>query len=283
MSLLFLAACQPTGGLAYTPPFIPVTFSIDANWHISVTVGAKITGFLGTLSVESGITAGLSSDSTQVSIVNIDNPAIQQVYAIQEHDTMTLCINGQAEEQISAHSVVVTVFNAPSIIELLPANTQSCGFSSQPSAPASPRSRASVSKPGSQSVTVAVPAAADGGVATGVNVTVGDAYRISATGSGQNGDNSGDACSGYVITHPDGSRSLDGQGCAPKYDSSAALPTAPIGLLIWRIGNGPWQAAPASFTASTAGLLILAYNDDPGQYGDNSGSYKATVSCSAGC
>jgi PA-IL-like protein len=248
-----------------------------------VTVGFKITNLLGTFSVESGITAGLGSDSTQVSIVNADNPAVQQVYAVREHDTMTLCINGRAEEQISAHSVIVTVFNAPSVVELLPANAESCGFSAQPSALANPRPPASVLKPRGQSVTVTVPATADGGVTTGVNVAVGDTYRMSATGSGQNGYDSGDACSGYVTTHPDGSQNLGSHECAPKYDPSAALPTAAIGQLIWRIGNGPWQAAPASFTATIAGLLILAYNDDPGQYGDNSGFYTATVTCSAGC
>lgn len=279
--VLLLAACNPTAEATYTPPFIPVTFSIDSSWHISVTLGFKITNFLGAFSVDSGVTAGLSPDSTRVSIISAIDRTTQEVYEVHERGTMTLCINGQVAEQISTRSIVVTVFNAPSSVRLLPANATSCAFTSRSSAPAS--SPAPIARPGGHSVTVTVPAAADGGVPAGITTTAGGSYRITATGSAQYGDSSGDACLGYPITHPDGSRYLDGQDCGPRYDPGATLPTSPIGLLIWRIGDGPWQPAPASFTATAAGPLFLAYNDDPGQYQDNTGSYTATVTCSQGC
>jgi eukaryotic-like serine/threonine-protein kinase len=143
-----------------------------------------------------------------------------------------------------------------------------------------------VANAGSRSgtVTVTVPAKAQGGVFTGIRPTVGSTYRISGTGSARYGSDYGGPCFGNPVTHPDGSRHLGNQNCGPKQDPSATLPTAPIGALIWRIGNGPWQRAPASFTAATAGPLYVAYNDDPGQYGNNSGSYTATITCgSRGC
>jgi len=279
--VLLLTACKSTTEATYSPPFIPVTFSIDSNWHISVTLGFKITNFLGTFSVESGITTGLSPDSIRVSIISAINRTMQEVYDIHESGTMTLCINGQVEEQISARSILVTVYKAPSSVKLLSADAISCAFSSPLSAPVS--SPASTARPSRQSVRVTVPAGADGGVSARVDVTAGASYRITATGTAQYGESSGDDCPGYPITHPDGSRYLGSQDCGPRDDPSATLPTSPIGLLIWRIGEGPWQPAPASFTATSDGPLFLAYNDDPGQYGNNTGSYTATVTCSRGC
>jgi len=277
-----LAACKPTTAVTYSPPIIPITFSIDNSWQISVTLGARITSFLGTFSIGSGITTGPDSNSTRLSIISAINRTVRNVYDIHERGTMTLCINGLVEEQISARSIVVTVLSAPSVVKLLPANARSCAFHSQSSGPASsPRSKRTRSR---QRVKVRVPAGAEGGVPTGVEIKVGDRYSVSATGSAQYGYDPGDSCpGGYPTTYPDGSRYLGGQDCGPKNDPSAVQPTAPIGLLIWRIGDGPWQSAPASFTATTAGSLFLGYNDDPGYYGDNSGSYRATVTCSSGC
>lgn len=134
-----------------------------------------------------------------------------------------------------------------------------------------------------QAVTLTVPANADGGVPAGIDLTIGGGYSISGTGSAQYGYDPADPCGGYPVTHPDGSRSLGTISCGAKHDPGATLPSAPIGALIWRIGTGPWQSAPASFTAVSAGPLYLAYNDDPGLYGDNSGSYTAIVTCSSGC
>lgn len=140
-----------------------------------------------------------------------------------------------------------------------------------------------VRQAGGQTLTITVPANADGGVPTGVDLTVGSDYSISGTGSAQYGYDPADPCPGYPATHPDGSRYLGTSNCGPKYDPSAALPSAAIGALIWRIANGPWQPAPTRFTAATTGPLFLAYNDDPGEYGDNSGSYTVTITCSKGC
>ena len=138
---------------------------------------------------------------------------------------------------------------------------------------------ATTSSPHSLMVKVAVPAKAQGGVSTGVDLTIGNTYRITGTGSARYGYDPGEPCAGYPTTHPDGSRYLGTQNCGPKQDPSAALASAPIGLLIWRIGNGPWQPTPTSFTAATVGRLYVAYNDDPGEYSDNAASYTATITC----
>lgn len=64
----------------------------------------------------------------------------------------------------------------------------------------------------------------------------------------------------------------------PKPDPNAALSGADIGLLLGNIGQG-WFASGTSdqFTATTGGILFLLYNDVPGHYADNSGSYQVTV------
>lgn len=136
-SVLLAAACKPSAAAKYTPPIIPVTFSISSDWHVSVTVGAKITTFLGTFSLDGEVSAPLASDSTRVSII-LQQVGQKQVYDLQGQGTVTLCLNGQIEETISQHSVVVTALNAPSEINLLPGDASSCPAASPVSASSAP-------------------------------------------------------------------------------------------------------------------------------------------------
>ena len=53
---------------------------------------------------------------------------------------------------------------------------------------------------------------------------------------------------------------------------------AAVGLLIVRIGSGPWFATGSGtdFCADRAGTVTVAYNDS--YYPDNTGSYSVSVS-----
>jgi hypothetical protein len=128
--VLLLAGCGGATGsveLSYRPPLLPVTFSIDNHWHISVTVGGSITTGLGTFSVNAGI-AETGSDSMLVSIVRTVNGARETTdYRINEYGGMTLCVSGQARALITLHTIVVTPAYAPSQVELLPGNAP-CSF-----------------------------------------------------------------------------------------------------------------------------------------------------------
>lgn len=122
-----------------------------------------------------------------------------------------------------------------------------------------------------------VPAKAANGVAT-ISTGVNDLIIIEATGSAGYGFEGSPPCVGFPITHPDGSRFLGSTNCGPKDDPNATLAGAAVGLLIARIGSGPWFAAGSStaFCAASAGTVIVAYNDS--HYSDNTGSYSVTVS-----
>jgi hypothetical protein len=58
------------------------------------------------------------------------------------------------------------------------------------------------------------------------------------------------------------------------------LPSAPIGALMARIGDGDWflVGSHASFSAPRSGQLVFAFNDRASFYTDNSRSIEGTVS-----
>lgn len=130
----------------------------------------------------------------------------------------------------------------------------------------------------STSMDVGVPAAAAQGVQT-LSVLRGDVIDLTpliAAGA-YYGYEGAAGCVGYPFTYPDGSRYLGQTNCGPKYDPNATLSGQAIGLLIARIGSGPWFAVggASSFTAGASGVLTLAYNDS--YYPDNFGNYDLVV------
>jgi uncharacterized membrane protein YgcG len=112
-----------------------------------------------------------------------------------------------------------------------------------------------------------------------MNVLAGDEIDITAIGTGYYGYEGAPGCVGYPNTYPDGTRYDSGTLCSPKDDPNAELSGAPIGLLIARIGNGPWFNVGGpnyqEFFANASGVLTLAYNDS--YYPDNENGYSATV------
>jgi MBG domain len=74
----------------------------------------------------------------------------------------------------------------------------------------------------------------------------------------------------------------NGAGGTGTCDGSCLLAGAPIGSLLARVGSGPWQLVgfgPTTITASSAGLLQFAINDNI--FDDNTGGFLATVAWGA--
>ena len=140
-------------------------------------------------------------------------------------------------------------------------------------------------------------------VSTGVHVSIGEVVNFFASGSATYGTE-GAPCLGRPVTDPNGNRTLysapagyastftsvpSGIGsvetpsvagpipCGTKADLSAPMPSAPVGALIGRVGEGAWfQIGSHSLvTSDEAGLLTLRYNDSVP--GDNTGSYRVVI------
>jgi PA-IL-like protein len=131
--------------------------------------------------------------------------------------------------------------------------------------------------------TVIVPATGDptlgGWTNSGINLAAGQTFRIEASGRA-----SFDPRPEYQLTDPSGAGHDRRTGAAvvPRYDAGV-IRTAPIGVLIGAVlANGvaskPFVLGAASVkTAPMSGALLLAYNDNPGQYSNNSGSYTVKI------
>jgi serine/threonine protein kinase len=117
---------------------------------------------------------------------------------------------------------------------------------------------------------------------TGLRARSGEAIEISATGTasyGYQGATADNDLTGMSGVDPDGNLVLDGAPRPRKYDALALLPAAPVGALIARVGAGPWFLVGSTWSGNTptGGALWLAFNDVPGSYGDNSGTYLVTA------
>ncbi|CCH30682.1 LecA/PA-IL family lectin [Actinosynnema sp. NPDC047251] len=120
-------------------------------------------------------------------------------------------------------------------------------------------------------IVVTVPATAGDGVKTGVTVQSGDVFTVSGSGSAGFG--------GTRMTYPDGTTYTDGRYSGAYVPAGLALDGVPAGMLIARIGSGPWLAVGSrqTFQAHQTGEVTVAYNDKPSAYRDNSGEYSAMV------
>jgi serine/threonine protein kinase len=117
---------------------------------------------------------------------------------------------------------------------------------------------------------------------TGVVITSGEHLSTRASGrasSGYQGTTTTSDIAGPTTIAPDGTTTIYGEPAASKQDSTAECPSAPIGALIARIGTGQWFEVGASWSgvAQAAGELDLAFNDEPGDYTDNTGFYVVTI------
>jgi hypothetical protein len=140
--------------------------------------------------------------------------------------------------------------------------------------------------PAERSVTVNVPAVSQTPTRSRAHYFRGELLEISAHGMAGYGAESQAGCVGAPTTTPDGNRSLSGAPCSQKIDPSAVLPTAPIGSLIASIGVPGQPGSSGWFYVGNylrlrnwrdSGEIYLLYNDVPGEYGNNLGSYNALL------
>lgn len=119
------------------------------------------------------------------------------------------------------------------------------------------------------------------GLDTGINVSAGGYLAIIASGKAAYGSGNIQSCSTTELTNPDGQLILaNGTFCSNgKIDSTAVLPTSPVGTLLAQIGSSGWIDVGRSdrLGFATGGELFLLYNDVSGLYGNNRGSYQVTV------
>ena len=104
-------------------------------------------------------------------------------------------------------------------------------------------------------------------VSAGLWLNAGDAVTITATGQTQRG-------SGFSLLGPDGEPTT----CAAGGFTTCLANNQRIQALIARVGTGSWQfvgAGPTVITATSAGLLEFAVNDD--SFSDNTGDFVVTV------
>jgi hypothetical protein len=151
--------------------------------------------------------------------------------------------------------------------------------SPRPSSP-SPSSPTTTSAASPHTAHVEIPAAAEGGVATGVVLKEGERLTVRATGTATYGyDARPPSCTGIPSTDPDGNRNLKGVDCGPLLNYPTRLPSAPLGELIGKIAAGGWFPVGSEFSqvVSDGGPLTLAYNEIPGAYGDNTGHYSVEI------
>jgi hypothetical protein len=120
---------------------------------------------------------------------------------------------------------------------------------------------------------------------TGISLETGQSIIITATGRAKY------ATSRSQETDPDGNLydTITGEKIGQRYDGSALLNTSPIGTLLGAMNNNGVITRPfalgtnVSFEAPSDGILLLAYNDNPNQYYNNSGYYTVSVSHETVC
>ena len=113
---------------------------------------------------------------------------------------------------------------------------------------------------------------------TGIYVNESESYRITATGRARCDDSQN-------YTDADGNLWTGASKHEQKSDPSCAVPTASIGTLIGVLKDSEDNPVGTPFMLSSSGVatfklsgtLVLAYNDYPGQYKDNSGAYFVTI------
>jgi hypothetical protein len=82
---------------------------------------------------------------------------------------------------------------------------------------------------------------------------------------------------------PDPAREpVDASGAPALFVRPGSVAAAPLGMLVARVGDGPWSAVGFGerLTADRDGRLILAINDVPGAYADNNGRIDVAIGVS---
>lgn len=133
--MLVVSGCTAGGAglsVGYTTPFIPVTFSLNSDGQVSVSLGAEITTPIGTFSFGATIGTPISSGSTRIVIIQtVSGNAVEHVYDIGETGSMNVCLNGQFFESISKNSITIQTLGTTSQIGIV-GDQQTCAAAEIP-------------------------------------------------------------------------------------------------------------------------------------------------------
>lgn len=108
--------------------------------------------------------------------------------------------------------------------------------------------------------TVTVEANHEGWINTGIGLSREDTARLAATGA-----------AGW------GPGVQQGPVASGTATCTLAVPDAPLGAVLARVGSGPVVVLAPSAEVRGPGFIQLLYNDCPGQYFDNSGRFEVTI------
>jgi hypothetical protein len=127
------------------------------------------------------------------------------------------------------------------------------------------------------------------GLDTGIELTTDEHLTITARGEATQGPATDRAhCYGHPI-NPDGVSNVNGSPCTHRIGSSVD-PSAPVGTLLGSIGQvgttslTGWFVVGSHYSSTVLvnGALYLIFNDAPGGYFDNQGSYQVTITVQPG-
>lgn len=107
----------PMGHIAYQPPLLPITFSIDSNGHISVVLNPKLVTLLGAVSVGVGIVKNLAGtplpppqlvDVTQLIICQKGSAGKHcQAYQIGSGRKLRIEMNGSFVQNVERNRITI--------------------------------------------------------------------------------------------------------------------------------------------------------------------------------
>ncbi len=113
-SICFLSSCgqvAPSGGVSYTPPFAPITFTIDTSGTISIQGNLSIETPVGRFALEANVADTLKpEDNTLLLIIRHkqNGSVVDDAYKIQtQQDEVTVVTNGTTTIDVTKHKVFI--------------------------------------------------------------------------------------------------------------------------------------------------------------------------------
>lgn len=110
----FLSSCgqvSPTLGVSYTPPFAPITFTIDTSGTISVQGNLSIETPVGRFALDANVAGTLQPEDNTLFVIirhNQNGTVVDDVYKIQvQQDEVTVVTNGTTTVDVTQHKVFI--------------------------------------------------------------------------------------------------------------------------------------------------------------------------------
>jgi len=137
--IFFLSSCgqaAPSVGVSYTPPFAPITFTIDTSGTISVQGNLSIETPVGTFALEANVADTLQpEDNTLLLIIRHkqNGRVVDDAYKIQtRQDEVTVVTNGTTTIDVTQHKVFIDALKGDiKSIEVKDANSDNTSSTSE--------------------------------------------------------------------------------------------------------------------------------------------------------